>query len=260
MRVTNCARFDDRASIQSFRHIVRRLSLPAERKRRGGSSRRRPARGTARHAPAHPSRGARGRRRRSHGEHAVQLGVDRGSAPPRDSTARLSGIPDAAAAAEALFETPLPGRAETRGRGVGRRSCAPTSVAPRRRSLKNSLTSSAPHDLPRPPLSQVPDGEGFHRCGAFPDAAPDADGGASRVRHHAHPPVLHAQGEVHADELEREAAPHLGRLPARGRHPPVLLRPAQRSVRQGPLQARARATQHRRATSSTRSPRITSSS
>ncbi|KAJ2357212.1 hypothetical protein H4S01_006536, partial [Coemansia sp. RSA 2610] len=79
---------------------------------------------------------------------------------------------------------------------------------------------------------------------AVQDAAQDADGGAPGVQDHADPAVLHAQGQVHAGLVRREAAADPRGVPGAGQRAPVLRGPDERAVRQGPLQAGAGADQH----------------
>jgi hypothetical protein len=90
-------------------------------------------------------------------------------------------------------------------------------------------------------------------------ACPDArrvpqQGAAGRLRAGAHPPRRPAPpraapssppGQARADDVARQADADPGRLPKGRGHPPLLLRPPQRAVRQGPLQAGAGAAQHR---------------
>lgn len=57
-------------------------------------------------------------------------------------------------------------------------------------------------------------------------------------------PVHHAAGQVHGLQLARQADPDPERLPQGGGHSPLLQRPAECAVRQGPLQAGTGAAAH----------------
>mmetsp|Transcript_20762 Transcript_20762/g.49175 ORF Transcript_20762/g.49175 Transcript_20762/m.49175 type:complete len:320 (-) Transcript_20762:1371-2330(-) len=83
--------------------------------------------------------------------------------------------------------------------------------------------------------------DGLHRYRAVQDAARHADRHPQWLLDQPHPLLLHAQGQVLQHQLHRKDRAHPDRLPAARRHPPLLRRPAQHSLRPRPLQARARA-------------------
>ena len=125
-----------------------RASRAKNSRRKEERERRRPASGTARHAPAHPSRGARGRRKQPWRACSItSRRSPRCVDPPRDSAARLEKCrrrrrrrgSSRDASAERRLRNARPRRRVLRRARLGRRASSPPFL-PRRRRLTSPVS------------------------------------------------------------------------------------------------------------------------